>query len=79
MQQDEQLGAYQAALLDLLAQPLTVPEIVARMNQDSAFTAYGDYMASFEPEMIEVAAELVKKWGRRTDDAPASESAQHTG
>jgi len=66
MHTDDALGAFQAALVELLAQDLPVEEIQRRLRQDPAFERFRDYVDSFEPRMIEVAAGLVKKWG----DAP---------
>lgn len=59
------LAAFQAALLHLLAEDLPPEEFRRRLKSDAAFEPYQDYIATFEPRMIEVAAELVKKWGRR--------------
>jgi hypothetical protein len=66
---DAKLAHFQAVLLQLLAQPLSAEEIQARLLQDDSLRDYHAYIAGFEPRMIDVAAELVKKWGR-TRDAP---------
>lgn len=66
MHTDDALAAFQAALLELLAQDLPVEEVMRRLRHDPAFERFRDYVDSFEPRMIEVAAGLVKKWG----DAP---------
>jgi hypothetical protein len=62
--QDERLSAFQAALLELLSQPLSPDELIARLRTDAAFAPFADYIETFEPRMVEVAAALVKKWGR---------------
>ena len=62
------LAAYQAALLELLAQPLSPDELMHRLRTDKAFEAHRAYIESFEPRMVEVSALLVKKWGRRAED-----------
>ena len=59
------LAAFQAALLNLLAKDLPPAELRHRLTADPAFAPYQDYIATFEPRMVEVAAELVKKWGVR--------------
>ena len=64
---DDDLALFQSALLELLSQPLLVPEIQQRLRHDAAFAPFQDYIESFEPRMIEVAAELTQKWGRRAD------------
>lgn len=58
------LAEFQAALLALLAQPLSPAEMLQCLHNEPAFAPYADYIATFEPRMIEVAAELTKKWGR---------------
>lgn len=62
MHTDEALAAFQAALVDLLGQDLPIEEIQRRLRHDPAFERFRDYVAGFEPRMIEVAAGLVKKW-----------------
>ena len=62
---DARLAAFQAALLELLAQGLSPEEVIARLRSDAAFAPFADYVETFEPRMVEVAAALVKKWGRR--------------
>ena len=59
------LAAFQAALLDLLASPLTPQEMLHHLRTDAAFDPYRDYIDTFELRMVEVAAALTKKWGRR--------------
>jgi hypothetical protein len=65
--QDADLARFQAALLELLSQPLGADEMARRLREDEAFAPFQDYVAGFEPRMIEVAAALTKKWGRRSD------------
>jgi len=65
MPQQERIANFQCALLELLAQSLTPQEIQQRLENDAAFAPYAEYVATFELRMIEVAAELTKKWGRR--------------
>ena len=61
----EALAAFQDALLDLLDQGLPVEAVRERLREDPAFAAFRDYAAAIEPRMLEVAGELVRKWGRR--------------
>jgi hypothetical protein len=68
---DLTLDRFQTALLELLAEPLGVDEILGRLANDPAFAPYADYVAGFEPRMVEVAAELVKRWGRLRPGAGA--------
>jgi len=59
------LAEFQAKLLELLDQDLSTDEIAESLRNDPALSDYHNYIASFEPRMIEVAAELTKKWGQR--------------
>lgn len=77
--QDAHLAAFQAALLELLAQPLSPAEMMERLQHDATFAPFADYVSTFEPRMLEVAAALVKKWGRRTETGSEAQpySASH--
>jgi hypothetical protein len=66
METDHDLAAFQAALLDLLYQPLTPQEILARLKTDAAFKPYASYVEKMDVRSVEVAAHLVKKWGKLT-------------
>jgi hypothetical protein len=66
MPASDELAAFQAALLELLALDLAVEEMQRRLREDATFAAFRSYVDEFEPRMIIVASELVKKWGRRT-------------
>jgi hypothetical protein len=61
----DQLGEFQAQLLELLAQDLSPEALQHRLREDHAFAAFRTYVNGFEPRMLEVAALLVKKWGKR--------------
>jgi hypothetical protein len=61
----DELAAYQAALLALLAQDLPPEAMQLRLREDAAFAGFQAYVQGFEPRMLAVAVELVKKWGRR--------------
>jgi len=63
--QRDELAVFQAALLDLLSEGRPPEETLRRLRADAAFAAHQDYIATFEPRMVEVATALVKKWGRR--------------
>lgn len=64
MPSSEELAEFQDALLVLLGQALPAELIRAKLREDPAFAAFRDYAAALEPRMLEVAVELVKKWGR---------------
>jgi hypothetical protein len=44
--------------------------ILAAMTGNDASLPFRDYMAGFEPEMLELAAILVKKWGMKSLESP---------
>jgi hypothetical protein len=66
MPSPEALADFQNALLELLDQGLPTERILAKLRDDPAFAAFRDYAAAMEPRMLEVAVELVRKWGRRS-------------
>lgn|GEM_PF-1861611 len=76
---DEELARVQAALLEALHADLPPQEIVARLQSDPALLPYAEWVASFEPRMIETAAVLVKKWARRRTDPATSEDRHAEG
>ena len=68
------IEVFQAALLELLAEDLPPETIRARLAQDAVFAPFREYVQGFEPRMLEVAAELVKKWGKRNSRDSSCES-----
>jgi hypothetical protein len=67
---DPKLARFQATLLDLLSRGLPPAEIVDHLRGDPELAPYAHYVATFEPRMVEVAVELVAKWGRREGGIP---------
>ncbi len=61
--QDMELADFQSCLLDVLHKHCRAEEITAALLASHSTLAFRNYIASFEPEMLEVAAELVKQWG----------------
>ena len=72
-----ELEQFQAALLELLAQDLTLDEITHHLKTDAAFAPFQNYVNTFEPRFVEVASSLVKKWGKR--DAGSREAGTAVG
>jgi hypothetical protein len=66
MASDDDLARFQASLLALLAQDLPADTIQRHLHEDEAFAEFRAYVDGFEPTMLVVAAELVKKWGKRS-------------
>ena len=57
------LDRFQAVLLELLSKNKTAEEIRREFETHSELKEYRDYLEKAESPMLEVAAELVKKWG----------------
>ena len=62
----DQIGEFQGALVELLAQDLSLEAVQKRLHEEPAFAPFQDYVHGFEARMLEVAALLVKKWGKRS-------------
>ncbi|NEQ25954.1 MAG: hypothetical protein F6K28_44265 [Microcoleus sp. SIO2G3] len=60
-----ELSKFQSTLLEALSSQDKPNVIKATLQQEVLSPALQDYVQSFEPEMVEIAAELVKKWGKR--------------
>jgi hypothetical protein len=60
-----ELATFQSTLLETLSSQDDPDVIKATLQQESLSPALQDYVQTFEPEMLEIAAELVKKWGKR--------------
>jgi hypothetical protein len=65
MNAEEELANFQAALLELLDTQQDFNDMRSQLQQNPAFAPFQEYIDTFDERMLEVAAELVKKWGRR--------------
>lgn len=65
MQQCKDLADYQEALLELLFKSESAEEILFHLRHEAVFAPFADYIETFEPRMLEVAMQLVKKWGEK--------------
>jgi hypothetical protein len=72
MTDDLLLARFQALLLDALGRAKSADEVLTRLRTDPDLEEYSDYIATFEPRMIEVAIELTKKWGVREGGIPST-------
>lgn len=61
----EELAAFQSALLELLEEGLPLESVLERLRTDAAFGPFAEYVRQFDPRMVEVAGQLMAKWGRR--------------
>lgn len=62
--QSKGLALFQDRLLQLLWENGNPAEIRAALLDDAELAAFHDYVRGMDDRMIEVAAELVHKWGR---------------
>ncbi len=60
-----ELATFQSILLERLSSQDDPELIKATLLREPLSSSLADYVQSFEPEMVEIAAELVKKWGKR--------------
>ncbi len=60
-----ELATFQSILLERLSSQDDPELIKATLLREPLSPSLTDYVQSFEPEMVEIAAELVKKWGKR--------------
>ncbi len=66
MSEESPLSEYQDALIELLSSGLPHGAIFERLKTDPRFADYQDYIVEFDPDMVEVACELMGKWAKRT-------------
>ena len=59
------LDRFQVRLLEILSRPIPARKMLSLMKRDPDLKEFHDYIDTFELRMVEVAGELVKKWGRR--------------
>jgi len=68
MPENATLQNFQDALLELLSSGKDFYEIVETLNCNPNFDDYREYVDEFDPDMIEVARELMGKWAQRADE-----------
>ena len=59
------LARLQDRLLDLLDSDYTPEQIIEQLKSDPQLSSLHAYLDSFEPRLIAVGKELVRKWGRK--------------
>ena len=63
MNKQERLARFQATMLDLLAKHSSLSELQHALQDHPDLAEFQDYVQSFDPRMMMIAAELTKKWG----------------
>ena len=61
----DELATFQSILLERLSSEDDPDILLATLQQEQLSPFLLDYVQTFSPEMVEVAAFLVKKWGKR--------------
>ncbi len=59
------VARFQDRLLELLAAGKTHEQVRAELLADEKLKEFHAYVEAMEPHMLDVAAELVRKWGTR--------------
>ncbi len=67
MAEVSKFSEYQNALAELLSSGKTHAEIMESLKSDPNFEHYREYIDQFDPDMVEVARELMGKWAQRVD------------
>lgn len=70
MRNDRELAALQEAMLEILHATEDPAAALALLRADPRTAAYRDWLATFEPRMVKLAGELVRKWGRQESVSP---------
>lgn len=69
--EDQELAAFQACLLEALHKHTDAVSTFAELRSSATVLPFADYVNSYEPEMLELAAILVKKWGKKSSSQTA--------
>ena len=65
MRNDRDLAQLQEALLEILHATDDPQEALARLREDRRTARHADCIAQFDPRMVKLAGDLVRKWARR--------------
>lgn len=63
--QNQTLEDFQSYLLEVLSSQEDAEEILTQLNTQPLGEGLANYVRTFDPIMVDVAASLVKKWGQR--------------
>lgn len=65
MMQEQDLADFQAHLLEILSTQASPEVILAQLEAQPLDEGLASYLNTFDPNMVDVAATLTKKWGQR--------------
>jgi hypothetical protein len=66
--QETEIATFQESLLEILSAQSSPSQILMTLQELSTPNAMAEYTATFDPRMIQLAADLVKQWGKRYSD-----------
>jgi hypothetical protein len=66
--QEIEIETFQASLLEILSSQTDPAQILTTLQESSKSNAMSECIATFDPRMVQLAADLVKQWGRRYRD-----------
>jgi hypothetical protein len=66
--QEIEIETFQASLLEILSSQTDPAQVLTTLQESSKSNAMSEYIATFDPRMVQLAANLVKQWGRRYRD-----------
>ncbi len=67
---EQEIAIYQAALAELLSSGQSLEAILENLKTDSRFENFRHHINEFDPDMVEVACELMGKWAVRNEQPP---------
>jgi hypothetical protein len=63
--EDEELAAFQEALVELMMLELPAPELMQRLRADARTAPFADYAAALDARCVEVTSVLQRRWADR--------------
>ncbi len=78
LEQDLTLALYQERLLAWLNSEMSSEHIIARLKDDSNLSIYREYISTFEPRMVDVAKQLVQRWGKTVAQLESLDGCRHS-
>jgi hypothetical protein len=66
--QETEIAIFQESLLEILSSQVEPTQILTTLEKSSKSDTMSKYVSTFDPRMVQLAADLVKQWGRRYRD-----------
>jgi hypothetical protein len=74
--QETEIATFQESLLEILSTQSSLSQILTTLQELSTPNEIAEYIETFDPRMIQLAADLVKQWGKRYSDRKVCEDSQ---